>query len=103
MQKVPRPPSRSCTTYERIQRMSSDISSSPTCFERAAAACSSSGVRQPLGRRMTYKFIAPPSRLLGMERDRGADQHVAGVHLVGVRACGVVRVDGQENACALGG
>src|SRR6266571_5421201 len=38
--------------------MSSDISSSPTCFERAAACWRSSGVRQPWRRRITYVSIA---------------------------------------------
>src|SRR3954447_8811347 len=55
MQTVPSEPSCSLTTYERIQRMSSDIRSSPTCFERAAASCRDSGVCQPLRRRITYR------------------------------------------------
>ena len=38
MQTVPRPPSLSATTYERIHRMSSDISLSPTSVDLAAAA-----------------------------------------------------------------
>src|SRR6266496_2140659 len=42
--------------------MSSDISSSPTCFERSAAAPRSSGDRQPLRRKIAYISIGfPPS------------------------------------------
>src|SRR5260221_5180494 len=63
MQNVPSVPSGSRTTYERIQRMSDGISSSPTCAERAAAASRSLSVSQPLGRRMTYRSI---SHLLGV-------------------------------------
>src|SRR3954466_3402125 len=37
--------------------MSSDISSPPTCFDIAAAAWSCSVVPQPLGLRITYRFI----------------------------------------------
>src|SRR6266705_5824820 len=57
MQTVPSPPSGSCTTYERIQRISSDFSSSPTCADRAAAAWTSSGESQPPRRRIAYSFI----------------------------------------------
>jgi hypothetical protein len=37
--------------------MSSDISSSPTCFERTAAAWSSAAEFHPLGRRIAYSFM----------------------------------------------
>src|SRR3954463_1324958 len=37
--------------------MSSDISPAPTCFDIAAAAWSCSVVPQPLGLRITYRFI----------------------------------------------
>src|SRR5919202_4320046 len=47
-------------TYERIQRMSSDISSSPTCRERSAAASKSSGDRQPRRRKIAYSCMSPP-------------------------------------------
>src|SRR6476620_2061632 len=57
MQIVPRPPSLSCTTYERIQRMSLDISSSPTFVDLAAAACRSSAEPQPLDLRIAYSFM----------------------------------------------
>src|SRR6476659_4591182 len=67
MQNVPSVPSASWTTYERIQRMSDDISSSPTCADRAAAASSSLPLSQPLGRRITYSSI--PS-LLVIKHDR---------------------------------
>src|SRR6476659_3222572 len=67
MQNVPSVPSASWTTYERIQRMSDDISSSPTCADRAAAASSSLPLSQPLGRRITYSSI--PS-LLVINHDR---------------------------------
>src|SRR3954453_10242195 len=72
MQTVPSDPSASCTTYERIQRMSEDISSSPTCFERAAAAWSSSGVPQPLGRRITYSFMETVLSVSGITHDCAA-------------------------------
>src|SRR5215210_4845510 len=60
MQTVPTVLPPSSRTYERIQRTSSDISSSPTLAERPAASSSSSGVLQPLRRRITYVFIMPP-------------------------------------------
>src|ERR1700760_1989873 len=40
--------------------MSSDISSSPTWVDRAAASCSAAGLGHPLRRRITYVSIAPP-------------------------------------------
>src|SRR5579862_4098898 len=58
MQTVPSAPLSSPSTYERIQRMSDDISSSPTCDERAAASRSASPSRQPSLRRITYVFMA---------------------------------------------
>jgi hypothetical protein len=53
MQTVPRPPPFSSSTYERIQRMSSDISSSPTWVDLAAASSSAGPSDQALRRRMT--------------------------------------------------
>jgi cysteine synthase len=44
MQYVPRPPSASWTTQDRIHRMSAGISSSPTCFERPAASARPEGI-----------------------------------------------------------
>src|SRR5690348_5690260 len=55
--------------------MSSDISLSPTCEERAAAAWSSSGELQPLRRRMTYRFMGV---LSGDRDDRRDHRHAAG-------------------------
>src|SRR6188472_196367 len=42
--------------------MSSDISSSPTCDERAAAASRSAPLCQPLRRRITYVSMGAPCR-----------------------------------------
>src|SRR5581483_10200935 len=67
MQNVPSVPSSSRTTYERIQRMSAGISSSPTWAERAAVAASSLSVPQPFGRRMTYRSISNLLLLLEVE------------------------------------
>src|SRR4051794_37183396 len=61
MQIVPSPPAGSWTTYERIQRTSSDISSSPTSFDRIAVAFRLDSSLQPSGRRIAYSFIQPPS------------------------------------------
>jgi ParB-like chromosome segregation protein Spo0J len=52
MQIVPSEPFASMTTYERIQRMSLDISSSPTRAESLAASPRSYGVFQPIVRRI---------------------------------------------------
>src|SRR5215212_5730389 len=59
MHTVPTDPPPSSSTYDRIQRMSSDISSSPTCFDRAAASSSSSGDFHAPRLRITYVSMAP--------------------------------------------
>src|SRR5215216_5968988 len=75
MQTVPTVPPPSSSTYERIQRTSSDISSSPTFADRPAASVSSSAERHPLLRRITYVFNSPSS-----DRD-SADPTLNGIFL----------------------
>src|SRR3954469_15816281 len=55
--------------------MSADISSSPICFDRAAAAWSSSGVPQPLCLRIAYSCITA-SLWSGNERSCQPVEHV---------------------------
>src|ERR1700712_4004904 len=66
MHTVPTRPSGSLSTYLRIQRMSSDICSSPTAFERSAAAPSSSAEPQAPRLKMTYVSMNPPRPHVGL-------------------------------------